>query len=195
MSWSRFDDNWSDKMRARGLSFQTRVHYMTLIQYCSRTNLFDGRIPLRDAQRLSDVDDPDACLAELTEQSLVTIRDAVVTLVEIAEHVPPPYLRDEERKAAQRERKATQRERAKRHAAGDHGLCLPGSECLVTRDVTRDVGTGQDGPRPKGATSEVGNPVANPSGFPSGRIFPLTPVPDDLCPQCAEQPGDCICAA
>ena len=74
-----------------------------------------------------------------------------MTVVHILEHLPTES--QLARKEADRERQ--QRNRA--HRRGDHSLCVPGGHCdvangeppVVTRDVTanvtRDVGTGQDG--------------------------------------------------
>lgn len=148
MSWSRFDDNWSDRMRALGMTFQTRVHYMAMIQFCSRTNLFDGEMKSVDARTCSDVDDPTACVAELQRLDLVTRHVTPdgerYRIVNIDEHVPPPHLRDRPRKASGVAR--TQRWRL--HKAGDHSACRPETcpDAAVTSDVTGHAGTGQDGP-------------------------------------------------
>jgi hypothetical protein len=143
VSWTRLDDNWTRKIRALGLSFQTRWHYIELIQFVSATGIAETPVRAVDARTCSDVDDPAACLDELESKGLVTRdRSGDYTLPRIGEHIPPPHMRDEKRKADQSARK--QRERA--HKAGDHSLCLPDRPCrqAVTSDVTRDIGTGQD---------------------------------------------------
>ena len=108
-----------------------------------------------DARRCSDVDDAATAIAILAGAGLLEIEDGAVRVVRIEQHIPPPHLRDENRKHAQRERKRRQR----LHAKGDHSTCLAG-ECPkvvphgVTGDVTRDVGTGQDGTG-RGSTGAV----------------------------------------
>jgi hypothetical protein len=104
----------------------------------------------------------------------------------------------------------------------DHGFWADEGDAYVirhhkayqrTREQTialqeRNASNGKKGGRPKGPPREVfetqmGSQVGSQmetqgvrsrSGL-DGKVFPLTPVPEDLCPQCAEQPGDCTCAA
>jgi hypothetical protein len=145
VTWTRLDDGWTDDVRLEQLPHDVRWHYLSLIQFCSRTARYDGDLRRADARRCSDVEDPDSANAQLVAAGFLTDTPTGYLVVHIAEHVPPPHLRDEQRKAAQRERKA--RERA--HRAGDHSTCLPDRCAHVTRDVTppvtRDVGTGRDG--------------------------------------------------
>lgn len=138
MSWTRLDDAWTDQAAFDGVPHDARWHYLALIQWCSRTGRYDGVVRASDARRCSDVDDPGAALAALAARGLVEQLDDAVRVVRIAEHVPPPHLRDEARKSAQAERK--RRERA--HRRGDHSGCRP-DRC--PQAVTRDVGTGRDG--------------------------------------------------
>lgn len=141
MTWTRLDDRWCDDPVFETVDMAARWHYLSMIQHCSRTERYNGVLRLVDARRCSDVDDPAAALGSLVLAGLVeNVDGATVRLVRIDQHIPPPFMRDGERKRAQRERK--QRERA--HKAGDHTHCLPG-HCPDTGDVTRDTGTGQDG--------------------------------------------------
>jgi hypothetical protein len=64
--------------------------------------------------------------------------------------VPPPSVRN----AAELTRIRMRRSRA--HKAGDHSLCLP-EHCPVTADVTRNPGTGRDGP----VTGDAGQSVTS----------------------------------
>ena len=66
MSWSRFDDNWTRKIQALGVSFPARWHYMAMIQTCSATDAYDGEMIPSAALACSDVPDAMACLDELT---------------------------------------------------------------------------------------------------------------------------------
>ena len=126
----------------------TRVHYMAMIQFCSRTNKFDGELRPVDARRASDMEDPQSHIDELIALELVTRHvtgdGERFRIVEIDQHVPPPHLREKPRREAGVSR--TQRYRA--HKAGDHSICLPQNcpDAPVTADVTRHPGTGQDGP-------------------------------------------------
>ncbi|MGV9794429.1 hypothetical protein [Gordonia sp. NPDC003422] len=140
----RTDDGWTDWPELADLSLAARWHYLAVVHTCSRTKKYDGVLRRVDALRASDVDDPAAALAELAAAGLVTDSGSHIAVVRIDQHVPPPHLRDDERKTAQRDRK--RRERS--HKAGEHYYCDP-ETCDVASDVTRDsprdIGTGQDG--------------------------------------------------
>ena len=120
MSWTRLDDNWTRKIRAMRMEFQTRWHYLEMIQFVSGSDTFEAPIRPVDARTCSDVDDPLACLAELEALGLVS-RDSSgdYVLVRVSEHIPPPEVRD--RTAAERDKKRRQRA----HAKGNHSLCSP----------------------------------------------------------------------
>ena len=144
MTWTRLDDGWSDRPILEELSYEVRWHYLALVQFCSRTSRYDGLVRPADARRCSDVPDPVAAISTLADVGLVAIEKDGIRVVQIDEHVPPPHLRDEVRKAAQAERKRRERQ----HKKGVHTYCLP-DHCAqapapVAREVTRDVGTGQD---------------------------------------------------
>ena len=161
MSWTRLDDNWTRKIRAMRMEFQTRWHYLEMIQFVSGSDTFESPIRPVDARTCSDVDDPIACLAELEALGLLS-RDSNgdYLIVRIIEHIPSPEVRD--RTAAERDKKRRQRA----HAKGNHDLCSPsncpsrivpgtvpgttkgqrsvGQQCPANGPGT--VGTGQDGP-------------------------------------------------
>lgn len=142
MTWARLDDAWTDRPVLESLTYEARWHYLALVVFCSRTSRYDGQVRAADARRCSDVPDAAGALDELLAAGLVVLAEGGYQLPQIGEHVPPPHLRDEERKAAQRVRK----QRSRAHAAGDHSTCL--DDCpsrTVTGDVTRDIGTGRDG--------------------------------------------------
>jgi hypothetical protein len=146
MTWTRLDDGWSDRPFLEPLSFEVRWHYLALIQFCSRTSRYDGFVRTSDARRCSDVPDPAAAVAVLLARGLLEQLEGGMRVVHITEHVPPPHMRDETRKASQRDRK--RRERL--HKQGDHTYCLPDNCPSITADpvtgeVTRDAGTGRDG--------------------------------------------------
>lgn len=144
MTWVRTDDSFTDWTVFDDLTYPARWHYLALIHACARTHRYDGVLRAVDARRASDVSDAEAVTAELIAAGLIAPVDAGLRLVQIDKHLPPPHLRDEQRKTAQAERKRRQRA----HKAGDHALCPPDAECVtrpVPRDVTRDTGTGRDG--------------------------------------------------
>ena len=153
MTWTRLDDLWVDGTELAELSYEDRWHYLCLIQFCSRTQRYDGILRVADARRSSDLDDPDAALDRLVAIGLVHRQpDGRVKVGRIDEHIPPPSVRN----AADASRVRKQRSRA--HKNGDHSMCLP-EHCEHTRvdkqtgevtspvtpRVTRDTGTGQDG--------------------------------------------------
>jgi hypothetical protein len=91
-----------------------------MIQFCSRTQRFDGFIRAVDAKRCSDVDHPDAALRQLADVGLIVLDQGVYVVVnmEVA-HAPPKWARNrtESNKQAQRRKRA--------HDEGKHSLCLP----------------------------------------------------------------------
>lgn len=164
MSWTRLDDGWTDRPVLAGLPYDVRWHYLALVQFCSRTSRYDGLVRGADARRCSDVIDPAGALQTLVDHGLLVLEEDGYRVVQIDEHVLPPHLRDEQRKASQRERK--RRERA--HRTGNHAYCQPDRCEEVTRDITSDVGTGRDGQgSPPAVTKDVTRdaswpPVAQP---------------------------------
>ncbi|MDP9437056.1 MAG: hypothetical protein M3P93_18465 [Actinomycetota bacterium] len=188
MTWTRLDDGWSDRPILEQLSYEVRWHYLSLIQFCSRTSRYDGMVRPSDARRCSDVPDSEAAVSELLGVGLLAVVDGGLKVMQIDEHVPPPHLRDEARKTAQAERKRRERQ----HKKGVHDYCLP-DHCEhvaapVAGEVTRDVGTGQDGTgRENGTSPEVG-PQHSP--WPTVRRCrvcnsPIDPkLPDDTHPAC-----------
>lgn len=119
MSWLRYDDRFTEDCRWDTVSHAARWHYIAMVEECSRARTWDGRLPARRARRVSDVEDPDACLKELDDAGFVLNGITVVTLLEIAEHVPPASIRTNAEKTRVRMR------RLRAHRAGDHSLCLP----------------------------------------------------------------------
>jgi hypothetical protein len=172
LTWSRLDDGWTDSPVLAALSYETRWHYLAMIQFCSRTGRYDGVVPARDALRCSDVPDPHRCIEDLVAQELVVTRDVTYRVTRIDDHVPPPHLRDEKRKkdAAERKRKS------RLHQRGDHTYCSHPLEDVtreVTRDVTRDVGTGQDGTGQDGSYGEEPPDRDEGARWPAVRAVPV----------------------
>ena len=141
MSWTRLDDRWTERPDLALLPYETRWHYLAIIQFCSRTDRIDGVLTIKDAKRCSDVEDPGRAIRDLLDAGLLEPDAGRLRIVEIHEHVPPPSVRQK----AENDKVRKRRERA--HKAGDHSLCLPDhcSHVTVTGDVTRDPGTGRDG--------------------------------------------------
>lgn len=155
MSWTRLDDLWTDSSFFDDLSFPDRWHYLAMIQFCSRTGKFDGRIRLVDAKRCSDHPDPTQALSNLESAELVQGMGSTVRVLKIEDHIPPPSVRnkqEDDRKRKQRQRK---------HKEGDHSMCLtehcenaplPKEGSDVTRDKGSDPRTGQDRTGQEGGT-------------------------------------------
>lgn len=148
MSWTRYDDLFTERPEFDGLSYEARWHYIALVQMCSRARRWDGELPLVRARRASDVPDPDRCHDELEVAGLVTRNESrgyAVTIVNADEYLPPKSIREN----AERSKLRMRRKRA--HDRGDHGLCLP-ENCASapaengdTPNVTSNPGTGRDG--------------------------------------------------
>lgn len=149
MSWTRYDDLFTEWPEWDGLPYPARWHYLALVQACSRQRRWDGVLPLTRARRASDVEDPDDCHQLLATAGLLKIDETAVRLLLIDEHIPPAHVRDNAEKSKIRMR------RMRAHRSGDHSLCLldkctaaatvsadPGSD--VTSPVARNTGTGQD---------------------------------------------------
>lgn len=124
MTWTRLDDGWTDRPVFDQIPYDIRWHYLALVQFCSRNSRYDGRIRAVDARRCSDVDDPATALAVLAAAGLIDVgEEGWVLIPQIAEHVPPPSMRDENRK----ERRRNEKRRSRLHAKGEHIECLPGN--------------------------------------------------------------------
>lgn len=149
MTWTRLDDVWTDLPVLSDLPHTTRWHYLAMIQYCSRTALYDGIMKVTDARRCSDVEDPAGAVSQLIACGLIhTQADGRIKVDRIDEHIPPPSVREN---SAQSKVRMT---RMRAHKNGDHSKCLPDNCEHVTVDtstgevtgvVTRNTGTGQDG--------------------------------------------------
>ena len=144
MTWGRWADTSTQDAVFEHVSFAARWHYHALIEFCCRTDRYDGVIRAVDAQRCSDVDDPMTALAELAAAGLVDVDETArtVRVVRIEQHIQPEHLRDPARKKRQREKSRRWRE----HRKGNHFYCLP-ENCpgAVTGHVTGHVGSGRDG--------------------------------------------------
>ncbi|SNU00955.1 hypothetical protein SAMN06298212_10571 [Ruaniaceae bacterium KH17] len=121
MVWAKFDDRFSERIELQEISLEARWHYIALVLTCCRTEVWDGVLKVSHARRLSDVPDPDRALLELAEHDLVKIDGNRVKVVDVAEFVPAPHIREN----AEHSKIRMQRLRA--HKAGDHSLCLPES--------------------------------------------------------------------
>lgn len=148
MSWTRLDDAWTEMTELAELEHGVRWHYLAMIQFCSRTDKVDGVMRVLDAYRCSDYLDPEGAIKALEKAGLVKSipssnpMKATVKVIRIDDHIPPPSVRNK------READKLRKRRQRAHDAGDHSLCIadkcPHVTPNVTRDVTRDPGTGQD---------------------------------------------------
>lgn len=179
MTWTRLDDGWTDSTDFADLDHATRWHYLAMIQFCSRTQKYDGLMRLGDARRCSDVDDPGGAIAALAADGLIALEDKYVRVLRIEEHVPSVAKRAETEQARLRKR------RSRAHQAGDHSTCLPAT-CNQApaepadrdshRDVTRDVGTGRAGAGSSCSTPSEHDEPADPDSEPVDS-WPVAQVP------------------
>lgn len=168
MSWTKLDDRWTDSTDFEDLPHATRWHYLAMIQFCSRTEKFDGVMRYTDARRCSDVDDPNVALDALASAGLLRLDEDRVHVLRIEDHVPPPSVRKNA------EQTKVRMQRMRKHKNGDHSMCSP-EKCphapgAVTGPVTRNTGTGQDGTG-RALTGES-------SASASARNAPTAPTPD-----------------
>lgn len=124
MSWTRFDDGWCEEPIILDLGLDARWHYISMIQYCSRTKRFDGVMRSTEALRCSDVPEPESALAQLVDVGLVVLADSGHYVIPNMEegHAPPVWVRNKAEASKMSKR------RSRSHDAGDHALCAPG-EC------------------------------------------------------------------
>jgi len=171
MSWTRLDDLWCERQDLASLSFDVRWHYLCMIQFASRADIRDGLLRGVDARRCSDVEEPGAALAALTEAGLLAVAEGgYFRLTEVDSHLPSDATRRRGELAKERQRKK------RAHDRGDHARCSI-SQCEnapardeaanVTRDshadVTRDIGTGRDG---------TGRAINTPTSTDAGMTWP-----------------------
>ena len=208
MSWTRLDDLWSRKRLAEGLTFEENGYLVALIQECSSTDRFDGRIKAFTARTMGECSDVDTILAHIVDAGHARWEDGYLILTSIGDYVPSEEVRD--RTATEREKKRRQRA----HARGDHSLCshpespsdvpgtVPGTrepEASTSPncppDVPGTVGTGQGGPGLRRTTPTPRASVpsqAGPPPFPPGVVDLLTGEVD-VCADCDEALTWCKC--
>lgn len=148
MTWTRIDDDWTDMPVLAELSFEDRWHYLAMIQFCSRTQKYDGILRIADARRCSDHSNPQQAISNLMDRGLVAAEGEGVKVCHIDDHIPPPSVR------ANSAESKVRMQRHRNHKNGVHKDCLPehcgnapkpmeGSN--VTGHVTRNTSTVQDG--------------------------------------------------
>lgn len=116
MTWTKLSDDFTDRGDLADIAFSDRWHYLALIQACSRSGRLNGHLRRVDALRCSDHPEPSAALDALAHAGLVDLRDGTVVVLQIADHVPPPSVREKSTLRVQRHR---------RHSTGDHSACSP----------------------------------------------------------------------
>ena len=132
MSWTRFDDRYTSARLWTEVSYEARWHYHALVELCCATDRYDGLLPLRMAERASDVSDPRRCHDELERVGLVEVTD-LVRITTIGGHVPPEGQRPEN--LLPRKRKNTADWRRRRCEAGQHSKDCPKKTCPVKLSV------------------------------------------------------------
>ncbi len=97
MSWLRYSDDFTDWPEWERAGTDVRWAYVCLVEACSRSQRWDGRLPKPRALAalVAQVDDPQQCLERLAILSLVheDRRERIVVLPRIHEHVAPPSIR------------------------------------------------------------------------------------------------------
>lgn len=75
MTWTRLHDGFVEDPAFEGVSHEARWHYLCLVQYCSRTGRYDGRVTRDVTGRMSDVTSPETAVAALIDRGLLVIED------------------------------------------------------------------------------------------------------------------------
>jgi hypothetical protein len=128
MAWLRYGDEFTHDRRWDGVPYDARWHYLSLVAACSKAERFDCRIPVRLADRASDVPDPGAATEALVAAGFLQVEDGDVVIVDgEARHMPPEGQRDRKRKEDQRQR--THRHRLQKCQSGQHDEHCPKPTC------------------------------------------------------------------
>ena len=176
MTWARFDDRWPEVLDIESLSLAARWHLVRLILRCAagidreRPDADHGRLSSTTAARCSDVDDPDAVMAELAAAGHIEyIDDRTVRIVRIDDHIPSASVL---RGSAERMR------RHRAHNAGTHELCPQGcGGSDASRDAHSDAHSDvTSSVNPGGVTRHVTRTVWTGRGHPLDSSTPLSPA-------------------
>ena len=130
MAWTRLGDEFCDDSRWEHVPYTARWTYFALVTFASRSERYDGVMPLRAALRTSDTPDVLADLEALQAVGFVFIDDGAgtVTVADAEDlHMPPPSVRDKARKA--RQRIDTAKSRRAKCDAGEHDRHCPAATC------------------------------------------------------------------
>ncbi len=131
MSWLSFDDGYTDRLVWDGVPYEARWLHHCILQRCSATRRYDGRLPRTVALRCSDVPDPEQSLKDLVEAGLLVDQGAVVEAVLMAEVLPAEHLRPEH--LAPRSAKKQAEYRRRKCERGEHSKDCPPGTCPVKR--------------------------------------------------------------
>ena len=136
MSWLSFDDGYTDRLVWDGVPYEARWLHHCILQRCSATRRYDGRLPRTVALRCSDVPDPEQSLKDLVEAGLLVDQGAVVEAVLMAEVLPAEHLRPEHLAPRSAKKQAEYRRREVRARRAQQGLPardVPGQACQGRR--------------------------------------------------------------
>lgn len=186
MSWLRYSDDFTTDRAWDGVSYEARWHYKALVEECSQSRRWDGKVPMTRALRVSDVPDPARCIEELAEAGWLRVTGnedgnadgyavgnaAGIAIPSISYHVPPEGMRDDH--LLPRKRHNVAAFRARKCSGGEHSKDCPAKTCpvklakketalaepdgaVVTGRVTGNAGTGLDGTGRTTSTSSKSN--------------------------------------
>lgn len=144
MSWLSYDDRLTEQPVWDSLPYDTRWHYLAMVERCGRSKRYDGILRWSLAQRVSDAPEPERCIKELIDAGLLRDNGAEVEILDILSFLPPEGERPENllpRKAA------NQREYRKRKCErGEHDRhCPKNCPMRVTEWVAGNPGSGRVG--------------------------------------------------
>lgn len=156
VTWTRLTDNFVEDKAFEGLTAEVRWHYLCLIQYCSRTGRYDGCVTRYNARYVSgsEPSSPDDVVAALVKAELLveSPEDGTMLIVRIDEHIPPPHMRDEQRKSSTRARVQRHRDRKRAEQTGEN--------------VTSETRYTRTGPNRPGPDEDLGSVTRNDSHLP-----------------------------
>lgn len=159
MTWASWDDQFTEMPVWDGVSYEARWHYVALVTYCCSAHRWNGRMPWRQAERVSDVPDPHGALKELIAADLLADLGGEVELLYIDSHVPPEGQRPDN--LLPRKRRNQMEYRRRQCERGDHSKDCPAKTCpkkqgSVTSSMAGNA-EGNAGHRDSVATSVTGN--------------------------------------
>lgn len=136
MTWTRLSDDFTDRPQVLDLSRSARLLHIEALIYCNK-HLTDGRLPVAALRRITDSDDLESDIKQLTEAGLWEA-DGLAFQIDWAGQEAGEEVR--QRQVYQAEKQKRYRDRKSKHDRGEHDACDPRyCKAAVTGNETSNV--------------------------------------------------------